>query len=65
MPKQKKVLFRVFAPDDPKSTEQMRRMFVGSYPIFAEMPAVEYKCWWVDEGRGQWGPFMYSARPRN
>ena len=55
MPNQKKVLFCVFEPDDPKSTEQMRQMFIGSYPIFSDMEAVEYKCWWVDEDRGQWG----------
>jgi hypothetical protein len=57
MPNQKKVLFCVFEPEDPKSTEQMRQMFTGSYPIFAGMEAVEYKCWWVDGDRGQWGAF--------
>ena len=55
MPDQKKVLFCVFKPENPKSVEQMRQMFIGSYPIFADMEAVEYKCWWVDEDQGQWG----------
>lgn len=55
MPNDKKALYVVFQPDDPKSTEQMREMFIGSYPAFAEMEPLEYKCWWVNEALGQWG----------
>jgi len=65
MSNQKKVLFCVFEPEELKSAEQMRQMFTGSYPIFAEMEAVEYKCWWVDEDRGQWGALYVFRSPED
>lgn len=52
---EKKALLVVFEPSDPKPTAEMRKLFTTSYPHFADMEAVEYKCWWVDQPRGQWG----------
>lgn len=52
----KKGLWVIFKPDkiDP---DQLRAQFATSYPVFHDMEAVEYKCWWIDEDRGEWGAF--------
>jgi hypothetical protein len=51
----KRALWVWFKPDPMPSTEELRDKFSTSYPIFADMEAVEYKCWWVDQDAGQWG----------
>ncbi len=57
MAEAKRGLYVVFEPEVLPSTEELRAQFTTSYPIFAEMEAVESKCWWVDQARGQWGAF--------
>lgn len=54
---EKRALWVWFKPDPMPSTEELREQFTGSYPAFADMEAVEYKCWWVDQEDGQWGAF--------
>ncbi len=53
----KRALMAVFRPDRLKSTAEMQEWFSGSYPRFLEMDAVEFKVWWVDQERGEWGAF--------
>lgn len=55
MPAEKKALMCVFRPERLKSTDEMREWFTGSYPRFMEMDSVEFKCWWVDQEKGEWG----------
>ncbi len=55
MEDQKKVLFAVFKPERLPSSEELRAQFTGSYPIFASMDEVEYKCWWISREKGTWG----------
>jgi hypothetical protein len=54
---EKRALWVVFQPQQMPSTQELRAQFSTSYPAFAEMAAVEYKCWWVDQEQGQWGAF--------
>lgn len=54
---EKRALWVVFEPEEMPSTEQLREQFSTSYPAFADLEAVEFKCWWVDQGHGQWGAF--------
>jgi hypothetical protein len=54
---EKRALFCVFKPDRLETSEEMRKQFESSYPIFAEMASVEFKCWWVDQENGEWGAF--------
>ena len=55
MATEKRALMVTFEPDELKPTADMRDLFIGSYPRFAEMEAVEYKCWWVDQENRKWG----------
>lgn len=55
MATEKRVLMCVFKPDKPKTTAEMRALFKGSYPKFADMDEVEFKCWWCDQEKGEWG----------
>lgn len=55
MIKDKRMLSVTFKPDQLPSTEEMRAQFSTSYPVFRDMDPVEYKCWWVDQDRGEWG----------
>jgi hypothetical protein len=57
MAQDKKALLCVFKPEHLKSTDQMREWFSGSYERFLDMDGVEFKCWWVDQERGEWGAF--------
>ena len=55
MTTEKKALMCVFRPKKLKSTDEMREWFTGSYDRFMEMDSVEFKCWWVDQEKGEWG----------
>ena len=55
MATEKRALMAVFKPDKLKSTAEMREMFSGSYPVFLGMEKVEFKCWWCDQEKQQWG----------
>ena len=54
---EKRAFYCVFKPKEMKSTEEMRMLFETSYPIFLNMEAVEYKCWWCDQEKKEWGAF--------
>lgn len=53
----KRALMCVFKPNKLKSTQEMRKLFAGSYPRFLEMETVEFKIWWVDQEKQEWGGF--------
>ena len=55
MASDKRALWVEFAPDTLPSTEELRALFLGSYPVFRDMDPVEYKCWWVEQEAGRWG----------
>lgn len=55
MATEKRALMAVFRPDRLKSTAEMRELFTTSYPRFAGMETLEYKCWWCDQENGEWG----------
>ena len=55
MATEKRALMAVFKPDKSKTTEEMRALFKASYSKFADMDAVESKCWWCDPENGEWG----------
>ncbi len=55
MVQEKMALLCTFKPDKLKSTTEMRELFTGSYNRFIEMNTLEFKCWWVDEEKGEWG----------
>jgi predicted methyltransferase len=55
MTDQKKALFVVFKPEKLPTSEELRAQFTTSYPIFANMDEVEYKCWWISQEKGTWG----------
>jgi hypothetical protein len=57
MGEEKRALMCVFKPDKLKSTPEMREWFSGSYPRFLAMEDVEFKCWWCDQERQEWGAF--------
>ncbi|MEW5912123.1 MAG: hypothetical protein AB1814_06180 [Thermodesulfobacteriota bacterium] len=57
MAEAKRALWVVFQPRPMPSTEELRAQFTTSYPVFADLEAVEFKCWWVDQSQGQWGAF--------
>ena len=57
MAAEKRALMCVFRPDKLKTTQEMREWFSGSYPRFLEMEGVEFKCWWVDQEKQEWGAF--------
>jgi len=52
---QKKALFVIFQPNKLPKQQELREQFSTSYTFFREMEAVEYKCWWISEEKGQWG----------
>jgi len=54
---EKRGFYCVFRPDKMKSTEEMREMFETSYPKFLDMDTVEFKCWWCDQEKKEWGAF--------
>ncbi len=64
MAQDKRALFCVFKPERLKTTEEMREWFSGSYQRFLEMPAVEFKTWWVDKEAGEWGAFYVFRSDR-
>jgi hypothetical protein len=55
MASEKRALMCVFRPEKLKSTLEMREWFSGSYPRFLEMETLEFKCWWCDQERQEWG----------
>jgi hypothetical protein len=63
MTSEKSVLFCRFKPESLKATDEMRQWFSGSYPRFFEMETVEFKCWWCDQERKEWGAFyIFESR---
>jgi len=60
---QKLALFAVFKPDVMPTSEELRAQFSTSYPLFKEMEALEYKCWWISQEDGEWGA-LYVFRSR-
>ncbi len=67
MTSQKKALWVVFKPKEPVSTARMREQFLGSYPVFKDMPGLFSKCWWCNEEKGEWGALyiFYSEAALN
>ena len=57
MATEKRAFYCVFRPEKMPSTEEMRRLFETSYPVFLNMDPVEFKCWWCDQERKEWGAF--------
>jgi len=55
MATEKRALMCVLKPDKLKTTSEMREMFAGSYAKFLEMEELEFKCWWCDQQRKEWG----------
>ena len=47
----------VFKPEKLPSTKEMRKLFQTSYPVFLNMSPIEFKCWWCDQDRKEWGAF--------
>jgi hypothetical protein len=35
----------------------MKKLFETSYPIFVDMEPLEFKCWWCDQEKKEWGAF--------
>ncbi len=35
----------VFKPEKQPSSEEMRKLFETSYPVFLSMVPIEFKCW--------------------
>ena len=64
MADQKKVLFVTFKPEKLETSEELREKFTTSYPIFANMDEVEYKCWWISREKGTWGAFYVFRSAR-
>jgi len=57
MKTEKKGLICVFKPENLMSTEAMREKFIANYLTFLEMESVEFKCWWCDQKKKEWGAF--------
>jgi hypothetical protein len=57
MTTEKRVLYCAFRPEKMPGTNEMRKLFETSYPIFMGMDAVEYKCWWCNQEKKEWGAF--------
>lgn len=57
MTTEKKAMWVVFRPEKLESTDEMRRKFSGSYPLFAGMPGLFSKCWWCNQEKGEWGAY--------
>jgi len=53
----KRALTVTFRPLEPIKTKAMQELFRGSYPVFLNMDTVQFKCWWCDEEKGEWGAF--------
>ena len=64
MSEQKLALFAVFKPDVMPTSEDLRTQFSTSYPFFKDMEALEYKCWWISQERGEWGA-LYVFRSQD
>ena len=47
----------VFKPEKLPSTEETRKLFQTSYPVFLNMAPIEFKCWWCNQDRKEWGAF--------
>jgi hypothetical protein len=60
----KRALMCVFRPAKLKTTLEMQEWFAGSYPRFLEMETVEFKCWWCDQEKGEWGAFYVFESER-
>lgn len=54
---QKKAMWVVFKMDKMPTKEEMRARFCELYHIFRDHPAIESKCWWVNEEKLEWGGF--------
>jgi len=57
MATEKRGFYCVFKPKKMPTTEEMRTLFESSYPIFLNMDSVEFKCWWCDQEKKEWGAF--------
>lgn len=57
MADQKKGMWVVFKMDKMPTKEEMRARFCALYHIFRDNPAIESKCWWVNEEKLEWGGF--------
>ena len=63
MSTEKRGFYCVFRPSTMPSTEEMRKLFETSYPVFLNMEAVEFKCWWCDQEQKEWGAFyIFKSR---
>ncbi len=52
-----RALIVIFRPGKLMKAGEMQELFKGSYPVFLEMEAVQFKCWWCDDEKGEWGAF--------
>ncbi|MBN2333187.1 MAG: hypothetical protein JXO49_11560 [Deltaproteobacteria bacterium] len=55
MKTEKRALRCVFKPGKMKTTAEMREWFMGSYPKFMAMESLEFKCWWCNQEKQEWG----------
>jgi len=64
MKAEKRVLICVFKPQKLMTTDEMREKFAANYDVYAQMESVEFKCWWCDQEKQEWGAFhvFRSAR---
>lgn len=53
----KKAMWVVFRMEKMPTVEEMRERFCELYHIYRDHPAIDSKCWWVDEEKRQWGAF--------
>lgn len=53
----KKAMWVVFKMDKMPAKEEMRKKFSALYSIYRDHPAIDSKCWWVNEERREWGAF--------
>ncbi len=60
----KKALWVVFRPNEKVYVDEMREMYLGSYPHFRDMESLLAKTWWVNEEKNEWGA-MYVFNSQN
>lgn len=53
----KKAMWVVFKMDKMPTKEELRERFKNLYHIYRDHPAIESKCWWVNEEKNEWGAF--------
>ena len=57
MKSEKKAMWVVFKMKALPSKEEMRERFQTLYHIYRDHPAIEYKAWYMNEEKLEWGAF--------